>query len=238
MPTRAMILAAGRGLRMAPLTDTMPKPLVPVRGKPLIDYSLDWLAASGVADVVVNSSYLADMLEAHLAARAAPRVRISREAERLETGGGIKKALPLLGDAPFFSLNSDAICIDGPRPALHRLWQAWDGALMDALLLLHPVEQAVGFEGAGDFFADSAGVLKRRGDAPHAPYVFTGVQLVHPRLFADSPDGAFSLNVLYNRDMASDGTLHRIAGLVHDGAWLHVGDTAGLRQAEQRLQAR
>ena len=152
----------------------------------------------------------------------------------LETGGGIKQALPMLGDAPFFSVNSDVICIDGKTPALHRLLAAWDEENMDALLLVHPVERAIGYEEAGDFFVEN-GALRRRLDNPAAPFVFTGVQLLHPRLFAPAPEGAFSLNLLYNQGMQSDGTLPRIRALIHDGEWLHIGDPEGLAEAEARL---
>lgn len=238
MPAKAMILAAGLGTRMRPLTDTLPKPLVPVAGRALIDRVLDWAQASGVREAVVNTHYLADMLERQLGARAQPRMVFSREEVLLETGGGIKKALPLLGEEPFFSANSDTLCIDGPAPALHRLAQAWDGQDMDALLLVHKVENAVGYGGAGDFFMEADGSLRRRMAAASAPYVFTGVQIIHPRLFNGAPDGAFSLNLLYNRHMKDDGTLRRVKAIAHDGGWLHVGDPAGLAQAEDWLRRR
>lgn len=232
---RAMVLAAGLGLRMRPLTENMPKALVPVAGKPLIDWTLDWLSASDVNEAVVNSHYKAELLEAHLAKRKTPKITISREDIILETGGGIKKALPLLGSAPFFSVNSDTICIDGATPALKRLQQKWDEQNMDALLLVHPVEKAIGFECPGDFFVSNEGVIRRRQEEKEAPFVFTGVQIIHPRLFAGAPGGAFSLNVLYNRNMHKDGTLSRIHALVHDGNWLHVGDPAGLKEAQSWL---
>jgi MurNAc alpha-1-phosphate uridylyltransferase len=236
VPQKAMVLSAGLGLRMRPLTDHLPKALVSVAGRTLIDRALDWLAASGVQDAVVNSFYLAEMLEAHLSARSNPTIHISREEVLLETGGGIRKALPLLGAAPFVSLNSDTICLDGKTPALHRLQQAWDGARMDALLLVHPVEKAVGYQGEGDFFVEKDGSIRRRQEAVSAPYVFTGVQLMHPRLLAGSPEGPFSLNLLYNRGMHADGTLSRIYALPHDGDWLHIGDVEGLKQAEYWFQ--
>ena len=214
---KAMILAAGLGTRMRPLTDHLPKPLITVAGTPLVDYALNWLGASGINDVVVNSFYKADLLEAHLAKRSHPTIQISREDPLLETGGGIKKALPLLGMQPFFSLNSDTICLDGKTSAIARMTQAWDDASMDALLLLHLVKDAIGYQGPGDFFLGDNGTLRRRGNEASAPLVFTGVQLIHPRLFANSPEGAFSLNVLYNRDLS------RVKGLTHDGHWLHIG---------------
>ena len=228
--TKAMVMAAGLGKRMRPLTDTIPKPLVPVDGVTLIDRALDWLAASGVDAVVVNSHYKADMLEAYLAKRSKPVIRFSREQELLETGGGICHALHMLGEQPFFVINSDVICLDGPMPALERLLAHWKEERMDALLLLHPVEKAVGYAGAGDFFMAADGGLVRRGGKAAAPYVFTGIQLVHPRLFAGAPQGAFSLNLLYDRDLA------RVGALVHDGDWLHVGDPQGLAEAETFLR--
>jgi MurNAc alpha-1-phosphate uridylyltransferase len=233
---KAMVMAAGLGLRMRPLTGQIPKPLVPVADKPLIDYTLDWLEASGIEEAVVNSHYLADKLEAHLAGRKSPRVRISYEETLLETGGGIRQALPLLGSSVFLVVNSDTLCFDGPTPAVSRLRAHWDDAKMDSLLLLHPVKRAVGYAGAGDFFIDGW-QLRRRLPHETAPYVFTGVQLLHPRLFKDAPEGAFSLNVLFDRLMAV-GQPPRLRGLVHDGNWLHVGDPAGLAAAEAFLNGK
>lgn len=243
MSAEAIILAAGLGLRMRPLTERMPKPLVPVAGKALIDYSLDFAADAGLAEVVVNASYKAEMLEAHIAERATPRVVLSREAEPLETGGGIREALPLLSRAPFFAINSDVICLPGAAHPLHRLAASWDGAKMDALLLVQRVKDAVGYDGPGDFFlADESlvdgGMLKRRGHALDAPYVFTGIQYMHPRLFEGCPaTGAFSLNKLYDRGITAEGEMPRIFALVHDGAWLHVGDMPGLEAAEDYLRS-
>jgi MurNAc alpha-1-phosphate uridylyltransferase len=234
MPKKSMVLAAGFGTRMRPLTDTMPKPLVPVAGRSLIDRTLDWLAASGVEEAVVNTHYKAGMLAAHLASRKRPVIHVSHEEEILETGGGLVKALPLLGQGPFFSTNSDMLCLDGATPVLHRLWQAWDDDKWDALLLLHPVAEAIGYEGPGDFFMEN-GNLHRRGAHDKAPFVFTGMQILHPRLFASAPAGAFSLNVLYNRATDKDGKLTRIGGLLHDAAWLHIGDPKGLAAAEAFL---
>ncbi len=234
---RAMVLAAGLGLRMRPLTSHLPKALLPVSGQTLLDRALDWLKDSGVEEAVVNTFYLAEMVETHLRKRTSPRIHISREEVLLETGGGIRQALPLLEGGPFFSVNSDTITLDGESPALRRLLVAWDENRMDALLLLHPVEKAVGYEGQGDFFLNGDGSVRRRLDAPSAPLVFTGVQLLHPRLFVDAPDGAFSLNVLYNRGARENGTLPRIHGLIHDGHWLHVGDPQGLAKAEGWLAA-
>jgi MurNAc alpha-1-phosphate uridylyltransferase len=230
MPKIAMVMAAGFGTRMRPLTLKIPKPLVEVSGKALIDHTLDFLAASGIEEAVVNSHYLAHLLEEHLQNRKTPpRIIISREETLLETGGGIKKSLSLLGDSPFFSLNSDVICINGKQPILHRLWDAWNDGRMDALLLLHKVSEAIGYDGKGDFFLQDDGTLRRREQHETAPYVFTGLQIISPRLFNSSPDGAFSLNVLYNKNLS------RIGAIINDGSWLHVGDIAGLQQAETWL---
>lgn len=233
-PAKAMVMAAGLGKRMRPLTDAIPKPLVKVAGKPLIDHTLDWLAASGITDAVVNTHYKAVLLEAHLAARTAPRIHISREEVLLETGGGVKKAMPMLGAHPFFITNSDVICIDGKTPALQRLRASWDDTAMDALLLVQPVASAVGYAGAGDFFVGEGGVPTRRGAAATAPYVFTGVQLLHPRLFAHAPaEDIFSLNVLYDKALQQNPP--RLRALVHDGSWLHIGDPQGVQAAQDFL---
>jgi N-acetyl-alpha-D-muramate 1-phosphate uridylyltransferase len=234
MNRKCMVLAAGFGKRMQPFTASVPKPLVMVGGKTLIDRNLDWLAESGVNEAIVNTHHKAEMLEAHLAKRTRPHISISREQEILETGGGIKNALPLIGSEPFFCINSDVICLDGEMPALQRLEQAWDSDQMDALLLIHPVREAIGFSGPGDFFLEQ-GQLRRRLEEPTAPFVYTGIQMLHPRIFKNTPDGAFSLNLLYNRDMTDTGELKRVCALVHDGAWLHVGDPEGVRLAEAEL---
>lgn len=232
---RAIVLAAGLGKRMRPLTDAMPKPLVMVGDKPLIDHVLDWLLAASIHEVVVNTHYKAAMLEEHLQLRIKPHIRFSHEEDLLETGGGIMKALLLLGDAPFFAANSDTICVNGAKHALSRLAHAWDDEQMDALLLLHPVASAVGYDGAGDFHLEANGLLRRRGAHETAPFVFTGVQLLHPRFFIGAPDGAFSMNLLYDRNKYSNGELSRVRGLVHDGKWLHVGDPAAIALAEAAL---
>lgn len=233
---KAMLLCAGLGTRMRPLTDKIPKPLIKVGGKTLMDYALDWFASSGVREVVVNTHYKAEMIEAHVKSRLLPAIHISYEPLLLETGGGINKALPLMREGAFFSANSDAICIDGEIPALQRLAEAWDDVVMDVLLLLVPTEKAIGYEGQGDFFVGDDGSLTRRGDAMRAPYIFTGVQLLHPRLFADAPSGVFSLNVLYNKNITPGGALSpRIRCIIHDGIWVNVGDPKGLQAAEKFL---
>ncbi len=218
--THGMVLAAGLGTRMRPLTLDMPKPLIPVAGKALIDWNLEFLAEGGITNVVVNTSYLADQLEAHLGDRAA----LSREgAPPLETGGGVKKALPLLGDGVFLTMNSDAI-LPGENP-IAKLLDAWRDDI-DFLLLLVPRTSAIGWQGNGDFVTDGARIRRPR-DGEDAPYIFTGVELMHPRAFAQSPDGAFSLNTLWKQ---SD--LARVGYVLHDGPWLNVGDLAGLETAQ------
>jgi MurNAc alpha-1-phosphate uridylyltransferase len=231
-PDWAMVLAAGLGLRMRPITDNLPKPLVKLAGRALLDRALNALAAAGVSDAVVNTHYLPHMIEDHLAARTAPRITISREPDLLETGGGVTKALPHLGAAPFFVANADIAWEDGPTPALSRLAAAWKDDAMDALLLLQPLVAAPGYDGAGDFTCDDTGRLARRsGD--RAPYVFTGVQMLHPRLFTGAPAGAFSMNILYDRALAAG----RLYGLVHDAAWYHVGTPDALDEAERLIAA-
>jgi len=226
-----MVLAAGLGLRMRPITETRPKPLVELAGRTLLDRALDALAAAGVEHAVVNTHYLGAMIEAHLARRTRPRIALSPEDELLETGGGVARALDRLGDAPFYVVNADIAWTDGAVPALDRLAAAWRDAAMDALLLLHPTEAATGYDGSGDFFLAEDGTLTRRGAAARAPFVFTGVQILHPRLFAGAPAGRFSLTVLYDRARAAG----RLAGIVHDGGWHHIGTPAGLAEAEARL---
>lgn len=233
IPRAAMVLAAGRGERLRPFTDARPKPLVEVGGKALIDRALDRLAAAGVARAVVNASYKGAMIERHLAGRARPEIVISREARRLETGGGIAKALGALGPDPFYVVNGDLLWRDRAVPALARLATAWDDARWDALLLLVPLAAARGYQGRGDFDRAADGRLSRRPADGDAPYVFAGVQLLHPRLFDDHPEGAFSINILYDLAIARG----RLGGVVHDGDWMHVGDPAGLAAAEAWLAA-
>jgi MurNAc alpha-1-phosphate uridylyltransferase len=226
-----MVLAAGRGERMRPLTDHTPKPMIEVEGQPIIDRILDRLAEAGVEDVVVNLHHMGDVLERHLEGRVAPRLAFSREAERLETGGGVRKALPLLGPDPFFVLNGDVVWLDGKTPALARLAAAWDDRTMDALLLVQPTVRAGGYDGPGDFALCPLGRLRRRRDLEIVPYVFAGVQILHPRLFAGAPDGRFSLNLLYDRAERAE----RLAGLRHDGAWFHVGTPEQLAAANDAI---
>ncbi len=228
----AMILAAGLGKRMRPLTASQPKPLVRVNGKPLIDHALDRLEDAGVAKAVVNVHYLADALEAHIIGRANPAVVISDErSELLETGGGMLKALSQLPD-PFFSLNSDNIWLDGPRSAFHDLSNRWNPEEMDALLLVVPHTRAMNFSGPGDFHMDEIGKLRRRATGRIAPFIYTGIQLVSHRLMRDAPDGPFSTNVLWNRAIEEG----RLFGAGFTGQWFEVGKPEAIAPTEAALR--
>jgi N-acetyl-alpha-D-muramate 1-phosphate uridylyltransferase len=228
-PTRAMVLAAGLGTRMAPITHTRPKPLVEVLGKPLIDYSLDHLVGAGIRHIIVNTHYFPEQIESHLATRKG--VYFSRETSRLETGGGVYNALPVLGRSAFFVLNSDALWVDGPSPALGRLAEAWNSHQMDALLLFQPTVRLINYSGLGDYHLEADGVARRRVEREVAAFIFSGVQILHPRLFKDAPGGVFSLNVLYDK-AERDG---RLFALVHDGDWYHVGTPKEVTMAEAAL---
>jgi MurNAc alpha-1-phosphate uridylyltransferase len=229
----AMVLAAGLGKRMRPLTATRPKPLVEVAGKALLDHVLDRLRSAGIGKVVVNAHYLADALEAHLARKAADLdVRLSDERELLlETGGGVAKALPLIDEDHFLIANSDNLWIDGPIDAIELLASNWDDSRMDALLLLVPLARANCHSGMGDFHMDGNGRIARRRPSRVAPFVFTGVQIVSKRLFHDLPEGAFSFNLLWDRAIA-DG---RAFGLVHQGLWFDVGTPPAIARTEMLL---
>ncbi len=231
--TTGMVLAAGLGTRMRPITDTLPKPLVRVDGRAMLDHALDRLAQAGITRAVVNMHHLADQIETHLAARnGPPAITLSDERDALlETGGGIRRALPLLGEAPFLAMNADTLWIEGARSNLARLIGAYDPARMDMLLLLAPVDGAVGYDGRGDFMMDETGRLARRGSKPQAPFVYAGAGIFHAGLFADTPEGAFSLNLLFDRAI-TNGRLH---GLCLDGRWLHVGTPEAIAQAEEQI---
>ncbi|KFG67983.1 nucleotidyltransferase family protein [Microvirga sp. BSC39] len=233
-PRKAIVLAAGLGKRMLQITATMPKPLVKVAGRSLIDFALDKLHEAGVETVVVNVHHFADMLEAHLRGRETPRIVISDErAELLETGGGVKKALPLLGDEPFITFNSDSLWIEGEAPNLKRLVAAWDPDRMDILMLVAPLSTSIGFEGRGDFHQDESGRLRRRGTDDSAPFAYAGVAIVKPELVHGTPDGAFSANAFYDRAIAKE----RLYGLCLEGQWLHVGEPQAIAEAERCLAA-
>lgn len=228
-----MVLAAGLGTRMRPITDTLPKPLVRVAGRSMLDHALDRLAEAGITRAVVNMHHLADQIATHLAARTgAPAITLSDERDALlETGGGIRRALPLLGEAPFLAINADTLWIEGPRSNLRRLIEAYDPASMDMLLLLAPADTAFGYDGRGDFMMDETGRLTRRGAQPRAPFVYAGAGIFHAGLFAETPEGAFSLNLLFDRAIAN-GRLH---GLCLDGNWLHVGTPDAIAEAEAQI---
>lgn len=227
----AMVLAAGLGTRMRPLTNDRPKPLVEVAGKALVDHTLDRLAEAGVARAVVNVHHFADAVETHLASRSAPKVMVSDErALLLETGGGLVRAQDLLPD-PFFCVNSDNIWLDGQADAFRTLSDVWNPAKMDALLLVVPHDRAFNFRGKGDFHLGATGVLSRRvGDDP-APFIFTGIQLIAKRLLRDAPEGPFSTNVLWSRAI-EEGRLH---GVEFAGEWFEVGDPGAIAPTEAAL---
>jgi N-acetyl-alpha-D-muramate 1-phosphate uridylyltransferase len=231
-PTRAFVLAAGLGNRMRPLTDDKPKPMVRLAGRPLIDHVLDRLERAGITDVVVNVHYRADVLLAHLAQRTSPRIVISDERDvLLETGGGAVKALPLIGSEPFFIHNSDTVWRERGIANIDRMLAAWNPDRMDSLLLLAKVDESLGYDGAGDFNIAADGTLNRRARGTTSPYVFAGVSIASPGMFADAPAGAFSLNVLWDRSMAHK----RLYGIVLDGLWMHVGTPQALAEAEEVL---
>lgn len=230
----AMIMGAGLGTRMRPLTDDRPKPLITVGGKTLIDHSIDRLAAAGVTLVVVNVHYKADMLRSHLSRRRDVEIVFSDETEKLlDTGGGVVKAMPYFGTKPFFVINSDSIWIENSTPVVPAMLAAWDEGRMDGLLLLADLRTAMGYEGTGDFAREADGRLVRARDAGggSTAYAYPGVQIVHPRLFADAPDGAFSTNIIWDRAIA-EGTLF---GTLMDGTWIHVGTPEARDEAEATL---
>lgn len=231
----AMVLAAGLGERMRPLTLRMPKPLVPLAGKPLLDHVLDRLALAGVATAVVNVHYLPEQLEAHVASRKGKQPAIVVSDERgvlLNTGGGVVKALPLLGPGPFFVHNADSVWSEGPMDSLKRMLRKWDPERMDCLLLLAPLTTSVGYGGKGDFAMSPDGRLTRRGEREVVPFAFAGVSLCDARLFADAPHGSFSLNLLWDRALAQG----RLFGLRLDGRWMHVGTPEALAEAESLFE--
>jgi len=228
----AMVLAAGLGKRMRPLTATRPKPMVVVAGKPLLEHALDRLRAGGIARAVVNVHYLPDAVEAHLKRVQGIDVVVSDERrELMETGGGIVQALPLIEDDRFLVVNSDNLWVDGPIDATQLLAERWDETKMDALLLVVPLARANCHNGRGDFHMEPDGKLSRRKPGRVAPFVFTGVQLVHRRLFDDAPTGPFSTNVLWDRAIAAG----RCYGLVHQGLWFDVGHPPAIAQTEAML---
>ncbi|WP_207142732.1 nucleotidyltransferase family protein [Roseibium aggregatum] len=233
-PSHAMILAAGYGKRMRPLTATTPKPLIEVNGQALIDHGMDRLATAGVSTCVVNVHYLADLVEVHVRRREDMEIVISDERDRLlETGGGIRKALPLLGDGPFFQLNADTCYwIEGVKPNLEHMIDAWDGSKMDALLLVAETVKAVGYAGRGDFDMAKDGALTRRPERGVTAFAYAGAALLHPRLFEDTPEGPFSMNLLFDRAIENG----RLFGVQMEGLWLHIGTPEAIRAAEYAVR--
>lgn len=227
-----MVLAAGLGTRMRPLTDALPKPLVKVAGKTLIDHVLDRLAAAGAEMAVVNVHHMADQIEAHVKGRTRPRIEISDErGELLDTGGGVVKALPLLGDQPFFHMNSDTLWIEGVTPNLARLGSEFDPARMDILLLLASTTASIGYEGRGDFVMAPDGRLARRTERAVTPFVYAGAAVLSSAMFADAPKGKFSLNRIFDRAIEAG----RMYGLRLEGTWMHVGTPAAIGAAEAAI---
>lgn len=231
-PTRAMIMAAGLGTRMRPLTLTRPKPLVEVAGKAMIDHAIDRLKTAGVTQFVVNLHYLADMLRDHLSKRKDVEILYSDETEGLlGTGGGIVKALHYFGDEPFFVHNSDTLWIEGYGVALERMKEIWDSSRMDGLLLMAPLIGSLGYEGRGDFLMDSVGHLARVPMGRVSPFAYPGVQIVHPRLFDNAPEGTFSVNILWDRAIEQG----RLYGQRLEGMWMHVGTPQAVKDAEEKM---
>jgi len=229
-PTKAMVLAAGLGLRMRPLTDNIPKPLVRVAGQPLLDHVLDKLGSAGVTEAVVNVHYLPDQIIEHTKKRAHPRVIISDERDQvLGTGGGVVKALPLLGDAPFFHVNSDTMWIDGVRSNLARLAETFDPDAMDILLLMAPTTSSIGYGGRGDYAMLPDGALRKRREHQVVPFVYAGAAIMSPSLFAGAPKGEFSLTKMFDRANEQE----RLFGLRLDGVWMHVGTPDAIHAAEE-----
>ncbi|MFN3624866.1 MAG: nucleotidyltransferase family protein [Hyphomicrobium sp.] len=233
-PKAAMVLAGGYGKRMMPLTKDIPKPMVQLKGRALIDHVLDRIAGAGVKKAVVNVHYCADKLEAHVNKRDQPEIVISDERqELLDTGGGVVRALPMLGDEPFLIHNSDSVWIEGVGSNLERMFSAWDPETMDSLMLLASAATSLGYEGSGDFAMDKDGRLSRRGERQMVPFVFTGVSIAHPRLFEGAPQGVYSLNRLW--DAAIDNG--RLFGIRLDGLWMHVGTPEALVEAERWIES-
>jgi MurNAc alpha-1-phosphate uridylyltransferase len=233
-PKAAMVLAAGLGERMRPLTLDKPKPLLEVGGRALIDWTLDRFIASGISSIVVNTHYKAEMLERHLARRGDLDIRISHEPERLETGGGVARALQHFDSAPFYVANADSVWLDGPTRAVDRLGAAWRPELMDVLLLLMAAPRSDYYDGPGDFMMDPLGRLTFRPERRIAPYVYAGLHIAAPRLFDGAPEGSFRLTELWRKAEAEG----RLFGLVHDGAWFHVGTPDALADADSQLDPR
>jgi len=231
---QGFVLAAGLGTRMRPITDTIPKPLVEVNGKTMLDHALDALDAADVTRSVINVHYLADKIEAHVRDRNRPEILISDErAELLNSGGGVKNGLQLLSDHPFILLNADSFWMEKETNNLVALQKAWAPDAMDMLMLLAPLERSVGFDGAGDFFMAEDGRLQRRGKAASAPYAYCGAMIAKPSLFLAVKEAAFNMNILFDQAIEQG----RLFGIVLDGLWLHVGTPAAIDEAEAAIAA-
>ncbi|MFK7903395.1 MAG: nucleotidyltransferase family protein [Nitratireductor sp.] len=231
-PKKAIALSAGLGTRMKPITDTMPKPLIKVFGKTLLDHGLDALSKNGVEETVVNVHYFAEQIIEHTSTRLSPAIKISDEREELmDSGGGVAKALPTLGNEPFYLLNADSFWLEGSKPNLDLLGDSWRDDEMDILLLLSGTSNCVGYSGSGDFTMDSEGRLERRTERKLAPFAYSGAAIFHPRVFKDIPDGPFSLNLLFTRAIEQG----RLFGVNMGGLWLHVGTPEAIIEAEAAI---
>jgi N-acetyl-alpha-D-muramate 1-phosphate uridylyltransferase len=230
VPKSAMVLAAGLGTRMRPLSDAQPKPMIEIGGRTLLDHAIDRLELVGVEQVVVNVHYRADQIVDHLGRRGHPKIVFSREETLLDTGGGVARALPSLGET-FFVVNGDVMWLDGAAYALDRLAHAFDPERMDAVLLFQRTSNAVGYEGNGDFFLDPLGNPRRRREREIAPYIFAGIRILHRRLFDGVTDTVFSANRLFDKAIAAG----RLSAIVHDGEWYHVSTPDGLALTRERL---
>ena len=231
IPSSAMILAAGRGERMLPLTERIPKPMLVISGSTILDRAIEHLFKTGIKKIVINTSHLASNIEDHITTRNDNRLFLSSEKEPLETGGGVKRALPLLGKEAFYVINGDSVWVDGMKSPLLRLAESWDFEAMDILLMLAPLSSVNHFHGLGDFTMDQLGRLSRRSEKNVAPFSYMGISIVNPAIFVDAPDGAFSLNWAYDRAIKSN----RLYGAVHDGLWYHISTPADLELARNRF---
>jgi MurNAc alpha-1-phosphate uridylyltransferase len=228
---KAMVLAAGYGMRLKPLTDRMPKPLIPVAGKPMIQYALDKLQAYGIEEVIINVSHLKEQLSAYLSKLQGLTIKLSEELEPLETGGGLKKVLPLLGNEPVFTINSDIIWTDSGETALDRLTRYWDDAKMDVLLLVQPKAKATGYDkGEDHLFIKPENTID--WNAQESPYIIAGIGIIHPRILKNAPDGKFSVKILWHQALAKN----RLFCLPHHGRWFQTGTIADIKRAEEYLK--
>jgi len=227
---KAMVLAAGYGTRLKPLTDRVPKPLVPVAGKPMIEYALDKLRAYGIREIIINVSHLKEQLTAYLSTFNDLTIKISEEAEPLETGGGLKRALPLLGNDPFFTINSDILWTDEQESALDRLARYWDGANMDFLLLTQPKARAIGHDQGEDHLFIKPGNTFGWNEQ-EAPYIIAGIGIMHPRVFLNAPEGKFTVKILWHEALKRN----RLACLPHHGQWFQTGTIQDIKTAEKHL---